>query len=239
MCQWNVGKTSINTIPPIILIGIRFLLVRFHIEYLCQQTNSKQILAVLEVLKHSSTIRRPLDPTYDRVMEAVSQQPESCANLVVKVLSWLVKAKRTLTIQEIQTAVSVELELGSLELDELDPPDRSTLLDVCGGLVTIDENSGTIRLAHLTVQEYLLRKSIIPKDSNYTIVKTCITYLSSNIFSRACPSSVSLDARFHLGPFLEYAAHYLRTHLKDCDENLSTDDILEFLTRPGNVSSWM
>lgn len=105
------------------------------------------MLTALETLMSSSSkdSERPLDRTYDRVIETLCSQPQSYVDLGLLVLLWLVKAKRTLTVEELQTAISVEP--GRYELDELDLPDKTTILDVCAGLVTIDEglNSSTIR----------------------------------------------------------------------------------------------
>lgn len=70
-------------------------------------------------------------------MEIIRSQTEHCAELALNVLSWLSKGQRTLTVDEIQIAVSVELDL--YELDDLDLPDQETLLDVCASMVIIDE----------------------------------------------------------------------------------------------------
>ncbi|RPB14017.1 hypothetical protein P167DRAFT_477962, partial [Morchella conica CCBAS932] len=128
-----------------------FLLVHFHIEFLCQQTTAKKILLELGRIKDSSS--RGLDPTYDRAMENLRGQAKCCEEMALKILLWLVKARRTLTVDEIRVAISIEDD--RYELDELDLPDIATLLDICAGLVIIDEDTNTIRLAHYTVQEYL------------------------------------------------------------------------------------
>lgn len=209
-------------------------------EYLCQQPTAKHILRALKDIKNSTTKERPLYPTYDRVIETIHQQPRNCADLAIKVLSWLVKAKRTLTAAEIRTAVSVEVAAERYELDELDLPDSTTLVDICGGLVMIEENSDTLRLAHFTVQEYLLQKSIIPSDTNLELAKTCITYLSFRVFAEgACKSTAALDTRLDLYPFFEYAATYSSDHLENCSENLSKDVVLNFLRLPSNLCSWV
>lgn len=174
----------------------RFLLVRFHVDYLCQQATPKQILTALDKLRNSSTRDRPLDPIYNRAMRTLSNQSETCAELGLSILSWLVKARRTLTVEELLVAVSIED--GRYELDELDLPDKTTILDVCAGLVTIDENINTVRLAHYTVQEYLLNNSLIPEDADLKIATACITYVSFDIFAEgpgACTSNASLKTR--------------------------------------------
>lgn len=76
-------------------------------------------------------------------------------------------------------------------LDELDLPDKTTLIDVCTGLVTLDEDMGTVRLAHYTVQEYLLKNGIVPQDADTKLALTCITLLTFDAFldgACTCPS---------------------------------------------------
>ncbi len=54
--------------------------------------------------------------------------------------------------RELQYAIAVEI--GESELDEENLPDIEDIISVCAGLVTIDEQSGVIRLVHYTTQEY-------------------------------------------------------------------------------------
>ncbi|KAI5839830.1 hypothetical protein DFP73DRAFT_529660 [Morchella snyderi] len=93
---------------------------------------AKRIVKVLEKLKSSPTGDKPLDPTYDRIMENIDRQPKT-SELAIKVLSWIVKAQRPLTIEEIQWAVSIEP--NEYELDALDIPDRASILESCGSRV--------------------------------------------------------------------------------------------------------
>lgn len=164
---------------------------------MCKQATRKQIKDALVKLKSSSTEKRPLDLTYDRVMRSIDEKPESCKELAIKILSWLVHAQRTLTVKEVQTVVSIELY--RYEIDEQDLPDRATLLETCAGLVTIDDHGtgDTIRLAHYTVQEYLHEKFIIHSDAAFAIAMTCVTFLSFDEFSLgACESEGSLRIGF-------------------------------------------
>lgn len=179
----------------------------------------------------------PLDPTYDRAMENLYGQPKSCVELALKVLAWLVKARRTLTLEEIQAAVSVEP--NRYELDELDLPDRTTLLDVCASLVTIDEDTNTIRLAHYTVQEYLVKKNV-PEDADLYLAMVCTTYLSFDAFkSGACRYYQDFKDRLDSHPLLPYAASQLDSHLKECAEDISTDMVLKFLSSFGSISTYL
>lgn len=216
----------------------RFLLVRFHIEHICQQTTANQLLKALKNLKSASTGERPLDPTYARAMENIRRQGRDSANLALKVLSWLVKATRTLTVEELQIAVSIEPH--QYELNELDLPDKETLVEVCASLVTIDGNSNTIHLAHYTVQEYLVENSGIPADANLQIAIACTTFLLFDIFARLSPikDEDSYKSRLDSHPFLSYAAEQLHVHLQPCDDDSLTDMVLKLLQAPGNSFSY-
>ncbi|KAI5838616.1 hypothetical protein DFP73DRAFT_502743, partial [Morchella snyderi] len=219
-----------------------FLAVRFHLDYLCQQTTVKQIFTALETLKDHIVGENLLDPTYDRVKEAILNQPKKCAELAIRILSWLVHTKRVLTIKEIQTAVSIEP--GRYELDDSDLPDIKTMLDVCFGLVSIDENSGTIRLSHLTVHDYLMRDPVLLKDAILNVAIACTTYNSFSIFSEFMPhefvNRVDLwEARLKPYPFLAYSALFMSSHLKSCEEESTQSVVLEFLKRSGCLNFWV
>ncbi|KAH0608836.1 uncharacterized protein H6S33_001064 [Morchella sextelata] len=158
-----------------------FLLVHFHIDLICQQTTPRKLMAELErlTLDGSRPESNPLDPTYNRAIESIRSQPANF-ELAKSVFTWLVKAQRTLSLDELQIAVS--MEPGIRELEEADLPNKKTLLDACAGLVIIDEKSGIVRLAHYTVQEYLLRVLLIPEEANLYIATSSISFLMLDIF---------------------------------------------------------
>lgn len=70
-------------------------------------------------------------------MESIRSQQSSSSDLAFSIFSWLVKARRTLTVEELREAVAIEQD--QYELDELDLINRATLIDVCAGLVIIDD----------------------------------------------------------------------------------------------------
>lgn len=203
-------------------------MVHFHVKYLCQQTTVKQILVELGRLKTSPNEGSPMDPTYNRVMEVLRAQPKSCTELAFKIISWFVKAQRVPIVRELQLAVSVEQD--STIFDEMALPDRNTLLDVCASLVTVDGKEGTVRLAHYTVQEYLLRKSIVPEDADLRLAMACTTFLSLDIFTGgACISESSFESRLDSWPFLDYTAQNLSLHVRMCDKTLTKEPFSDSL----------
>jgi hypothetical protein len=74
--------------------------------------------------------------------------------------------------------------------------DAEILLSISAGLITMDEESDTVRLVHYT-QEYLetMRKELLP-NAEVKIARVCLTYLSFNVFkSGPCGSKELLNDR--------------------------------------------
>jgi hypothetical protein len=68
------------------------------------------------------------------------------------------KAKRVLTMREIQTVLSVKPHTVSLDADDM--PKELAINDICAGLVVVDDKSKIVRLAHFTMAEFL-RENIL------------------------------------------------------------------------------
>lgn len=209
------------------------MLVRFHVEFIRQQVSAKHVLKALASLKMAPR-NNPLDPTYERIVNSIREQPHGNMELALSILSWIVKARRILRLNELQTAVSVEAE--TYELDELNLPDKDVILDICGGLVTVDE-SDNVRFVHY-VQEYLVNNHIIPEDSDLTTALTCITYLSFDVFADNYNEEPVSPYRLRLiYPFLGYASRYLYSHLRSCDKNSTADALVYHLEKQGRSLS--
>ncbi|KAI5838988.1 ankyrin repeat-containing domain protein [Morchella snyderi] len=207
-----------------------FLLVYFHIESLCQQTSLKQILMELEKIKSSSNENYPMDPTYRRAMENILRQQKSGVRLALRVISWLTKARRVLTVRELQLAVSVEEQ--NIIFDEDSLPDRKTLLDVCASLVNIDETSDCVRFVHYTAQEFLTRNQLVPDDADLQLAIACTTFLSYDIFSQTpLANGNALTSTY---PLLTYMIDKLQYHLNQCDELLTEAVVCRLVEAKGN-----
>lgn len=192
----------------------------------CQCVSPNQLKAALKELRAPLRTERPLDGIYNKTMDRISQQPARRAQLALKVLSWLVKAARTLTVDEIRVAVSIPVAEDAPKLQEGDMPDSALLVEVCAGLAIIDENSNTIQLAHYSVQEYLAGNKVIPETRDFEPAIICIAYLS---FAEPFQMDVSNKALSTTHPLQDYAISYLEHHLQRCDEHISVDSYLKFL----------
>lgn len=101
--------------------------------------------------------------------------------------------------------------------DELDLHDMTTMLDVCASLDTYDENAGTIRLAHYTIQEYLFNHPTIRQDSDLKVTISCIRLLLDNRFA-GNSGYVAFNKKY---PFWSYACLNLMFHISQCEESLT------------------
>lgn len=180
--------------------------------------------------------------------------------LVLGIFTWLAGVNRTLTFKELQHAISIkqgvyELEHGNItseklqdiagvqlgfELNVLDLPDRETILNLCSGLVTIDEKTSKVQFVHSTAQEYLVKTSIVRPATDSALTIACASHLLSKAFSRGaliCQSE--FEARVAAYPFLGYAAENFMFHLVEYDNSLTKNPLLRFLKRTGTFSSYV
>lgn len=88
-------------------------------------------------------------------MSRIQGQVPSSRDLAEQTLVWITRAKRPLSVLELQHALA--MELGSSDLDEDNISQVTDILSVCTGLVTVDEESNIIRLVHYTTQEHFER----------------------------------------------------------------------------------
>jgi ankyrin repeat protein len=126
---------------------------------------------------------------------------------------------------------------GDANLDEQGIPDESTLTNHCAGLVSIDEESRTVRLVHYTAQEYLER--ILPNtqpQAHTGIATTCLTYLLFDAFANGECDEDEVEKRLQEYPLLGYAAKYWSDHARRGSENQAKDLILRLLKRKSNLS---
>jgi hypothetical protein len=174
-----------------------------------------------------------LDQAYEHAMERVQGQKPGFRLLAEKVLSWITCAKRRLTTAELQHALAVEV--SKPELDDENCPQIESMVSVCVGLVTVDEESGIMRLVHYTAQEYFERtqKDWFP-NAEESITTSCVTYLSFSTFDGgACSTDEEFEERLRSNQLYEYAAQNWGHHARQASE--TSQLIIDFLKNEGKV----
>lgn len=186
----------------------RFLLPRLHLDRLCNQTRISKVRKALEDLPSK------LDETYEDAMNRIKHQCDEHYQLALRVLSWISKAQRPLRIEELQHAVAVEAGDDDIDEDPLESP--ALFVSVCAGLVTIDEESGSFRLVHFTVEEFFKHRHYewFP-DAQKLIAETCLTYLSFVDFGQGTDKySYEFRALLQKYPLLQYAVDEWAIHVR-------------------------
>jgi len=217
------GKHSLAPLLGRELTYYRFQLAHLHFESV---SNKRTCRKIKDALKTLPTGPKAYDNAYDEAMKRIADSDADSEDLAKQVLSWITCARRRLTSLEIQHALAVVA--GDPELDKENLPSVDDIVLVCIGLVTIDEESGIIRLVHYTAQEYFerMRKVWFP-NAEADIAKVCVAYLSFRTFDDGfCPTDEGIRDRGLLNPLFEYAARnwvsHVRSALPDADPFISS-----------------
>ncbi|KAF7344738.1 ANK-REP-REGION domain-containing protein [Mycena venus] len=174
-----------------------FLLAKLHLESL---TAKPTIKAVREGLRH---LPKDLNDTYDIVMQRIDSQNEEDRKVAGSALTWVANAKRPLTVDELRTALAIELNTRQLDKDNL--MNIELILAACAGLVIMDEQRSVVRLVHYTTQEYLdsIQPSRFP-DAQTEITRTLLTFLAFDGYP-----DTSWYSAWNLPPLIEYSQYCL------------------------------
>ncbi|KAJ5714648.1 uncharacterized protein N7483_011829 [Penicillium malachiteum] len=165
-------------------ISSRFLLARLHLDSLKGKISPKQLRNTL------TNLSTRLDSAYSEAISRIEAQTPDQSRAAKEVLAWIICATRPLTPIELQHALAIESDESYLDEDNI--PDINDLVSICAGLVTIDEQSTVIRLAHYTTQEYFEENlDMLFPGAHSLLGASCIIYLSFEDFESG---SVSLEA---------------------------------------------
>ncbi|KAH7168136.1 hypothetical protein DER46DRAFT_574995 [Fusarium sp. MPI-SDFR-AT-0072] len=157
-----------------------FLLAQLHLDSLVGKRSPKAVRAILKALPSNSSTSKAYDKAYGDAMKRIEDQLTDQAILAKEALMWISCARRLLSPAELQHALGIEID--STEFDEENLSEIPDIVSACAGLVTVDEQSNTVRLAHFTTQEYFERTQDqwFPDAALEISVKT-LTYLSYDL----------------------------------------------------------
>ena len=180
---------------------------------------------------------------YDDSIECIKSQEDNDVILGMKILQWLAFAKIPMTVDELRHALALEWEEDEeppVELNRENILDIPDIVDVCAGLVLVEEQSSIVRLVHSTTQEYLNQKSpeLFPHGAD-DVARVCIAYLSFTDFASGHQQSdVDLDNRIEHYPFLRYASQTFGAHLRGQPESKLEGQALLFFKESNKISAF-
>ncbi|KAI9796740.1 MAG: Ankyrin repeat domain-containing protein 44 [Piccolia ochrophora] len=191
-----------------------FLIAVLQIRRICDQ------MTIREVKRALDTMPVGLVEMYEETMARISRQSSKRKELAMRILGWVCHAKRPMSVEELRHALAVDYDpkqsVPPRSLDEENLLRQTMLIDVCAGLVTIEQESKVIRLVHYTAQEYFDGQSstLFPNAATQA-AGTCLTYLLFDEFrSGPCPDSETLGERRQKYEFLDYAAFHWGDHVR-------------------------
>ena len=144
----------------------------------CQLDSLRKCLRPAAVSKTLNTLPSTLDETYERILLNIDEQYKQEAQAA---LTWLVASQRVLKVIELAEAVSIETDSEGL----FDPSNRlfepSTICSVLSGLVSTSSHpsdlSAYIRLAHFSVEEYLVSDRLAKSRASHFHISYEISHI--------------------------------------------------------------
>ncbi|KAL2826768.1 purine and uridine phosphorylase [Aspergillus pseudoustus] len=197
-----------------------FLLAQIYIQSLQDKVTENEVRSALERIQKQKHVSggdkdKLLSAAYDQATERINREEVGLRMLAIRILSWITCVKRQLTTKELQHALATKKGKRALDIGDIVPIED--MVSVCAGLVTVDEESDVVRLAHYTTQEYFSnRRNELFPDVESDITTTCVTYMSFDVFgSGYCQTNAELTSRLSMSPFYDYAAHHWGTHARE------------------------
>lgn len=202
-----------------------FRWVDCQIDILAAQRTPKLVLRTLENLPGT------LNDTYSRLLNSI---PVVDQKMVREALSWLCHALRPLALDELCEAVVYETEDNDID-DTCRLQPFTQLIQLCNGLVVLDEASRTVTLAHSSVRDFLNGPDIVQStardfalvevESHRHILRKSLSYLSMDKiqtwYARG-QSTLWWSIRY---PLLNYITQNWCIHARRCQSKLDESDL--------------
>lgn len=184
----------------------RFLLAALQIQTVVNEPTTGEMEDALESLPHT------LQDAFGETLARIQSQHSGRKRLGLNTLMLIFHAQRSLRVDELSEALAIRF--GQYSLNPRYRPSPRSIVESCLGLVTIDEETTTVRLVHYTIQEYFRehRKVIFPSGDD-EMAERCLTYLLFDCFkSGCCNNQDTISIKIESNPFLAYAAGYWGYH---------------------------
>ena len=197
----------------------RFLFATLCMESLRTKSNPLELERALERLPGS------VEGYYKEAMQRIDAQKTEDRKRGYRVLSLVSRARRPLSLKELQHALAVtafhdDEAYGEAAIPKaIDPP--KTILESTSALVILENDDTEVQLVHRSLEDYLHRDETRKKwfpTADVDIAKACMTYLNLVLPREPCKDDflVSKNSSF---PFLQYASQYWGDHVRDAFSN--------------------
>lgn len=205
----------------------RFLLARLIMDHITS------LLTIKDIRKALMSLPANYDEAYLGTFERIVKQSPALRELALRSLNLICYVKEPLRMVELQHGLAIEE--GMLEIDPEDLQASKTITSSCLGLLVVSGSERTVEFVHSTAREFLQsRPEGMDKHPHLTIVRSCISYMSTNEMRQGlCASHEEVTQRCEKQPFLRYASNFYGYHaqevIEECFDQLSEfleDDVL-------------
>ena len=190
----------------------------------------RESISLDDVKKALKSLPKTLDETYERILQRI---PENRSSDALRILQWLIFSARPLRVEEVAELLVSNPDMKNCEFNvERRPFNPKDIVTYCGSLVTVQGSSGaqeTLRLAHFSVQEFLVSDriiasrcayySVVRQSANILIARTCLIYLTE-----IHKQKLSVKDMVRVFSLAKYAASYWAAHIRAA-EVAENDDI--------------
>ena len=185
------------------MFNLRFLLTKFHMDFLCQHGSVNGIKYALTQLPESR------HTAFEASIRQIQSRDERTNKLFERglakhALTWIIHAQKTLSVEEIKASFAIGDNEAHLNAKHI--PSEVDWTSLCAGFVVLDPKTKVLRLVHASVSDYLLEREVIPRQFDLVMAQKCLTYL----LHENCGSESNIGDR----PLFEYASTYWVAHLR-------------------------
>jgi WD40 repeat protein len=206
-----------------------FLWTRLVVDELENVYTHERVAEVLE------KIPQGMSCYYERSVRTMANNADK--HVAKAVLIWTSMASRKLNLSELSQALKLDLNIVL-------PGAKRAIEGLCGQLVTVDQDSGTIGLLHPTGREFLLSEaagefSVSQPLAHKRIALVCLRLLLSNEMRPPRNRRFLEEQRPPLSPMLDYALAHFSEHVAEASPEGSA--LLEALNGflKTHVLSWV
>lgn len=215
---------------------------------MCQLKALEKCLRPSQLRRALESLPETLNETYAQMLGRISEENYE---LAMRIFHWLLFSARPLRIEELAELAAVDFNGDPIIIERFWEPDE--ILKICPGLLTtLEEHNESdesepkilVRLAHISVREYLLshdirkgqaaRYQVEETAAHISITECCLLYM--RLFDKPLPDA---EKEF---PLAIYAAEYWLYHYEKVPEQAERahDLALEFfLERKEAYSNWL
>ncbi|KAK4938758.1 hypothetical protein LTR10_020861 [Elasticomyces elasticus] len=183
----------------------------------CQLDEISRLRTDAAIKKALNQLPSSIEGAYARILQSISQGDAVYAR---RALLWLAHATTPLSLAELAEAVILEPKFDRLD-SEAELNDPNDILEICGSLVAYNVVSGTARLAHHSVREYLsgsLKQDsyfyMPARSSHRTMAEACLSYILLEDFAEGPFHGSDFDQMLESFPLIRYAAQKWPSHVR-------------------------